>query len=83
MCRQGTAKVYRIAVRSELDDRYASAFEGMCMETREGLTILTGELKDQPHLFGVLDRLNGLGLELLSVEVLPKDATERDLGPKP
>ena len=80
---QGTAKVYRIVVRSELDDRYAAAFEGMRMETREGRTILTGELKDQPHLFGVLERLNGLGLELLSVEVLPKDVTERDLEPRP
>ena len=80
---QGTAKVYRIVVRSELDDRYAAAFEGMRMETREGRTILTGELKDQPHLFGVLERLNGLGLELLSVEVLPKDVTERDLEPEP
>jgi len=83
MRRQGTAKVYRIVVRSELDDRYAAAFEGMRMETREGQTILTGEVKDQPHLFGVLERLNGLGLELLSVEVLPKDVTERDLEPRP
>jgi hypothetical protein len=53
------------------------------METREGQTILTGEVKDQPHLFGILQRLNGLGLELLSVEVLPDDVTERDLEPKP
>jgi hypothetical protein len=83
MRRQGTAKVYRIVVRSELGDRYAAAFEGMRMETREGQTILTGEVKDQPHLFGVLERLNGLGLELLSVEVLPKDVTERDLEPRP
>jgi hypothetical protein len=63
--------VYRIVVRSELGERYAAAFEGMRMETRDGQTILTGEVKDQPHLFGILDRLNGLGLELLSVEALP------------
>jgi hypothetical protein len=44
------------------------------METRDGQTILTGELKDQPHLFGILDRINGLGLELLSVQALPEDA---------
>jgi len=36
--------------------------------------VLTGEVKDQPHLFGILQRLNGLGLELLSVQVLPEDA---------
>jgi hypothetical protein len=65
-----TGRVYRIVVRSELGERYAAAFEGMRMETKDGRTTLTGELKDQPHLFGVLDRLNGLGLELLSVEAL-------------
>jgi hypothetical protein len=58
-------------VRGELSERYAAGFEGMRMERREGQTILTGEVKDQPHLFGILQRLNGLGLELLSVETLP------------
>jgi len=67
---QGTAKVYRIVVRSELGERYASAFEGMSMEGRGGRTILTGEVRDQPQLFGILDRLYGLGLELLSVRII-------------
>jgi hypothetical protein len=80
---KGTGKVYRIVVRSELGEKYACAFEGMRMETEEGQTILSGEVKDQPHLFGILERLNGLGLELLSVEALPEEATERDLEPKP
>jgi len=71
---KGTGKLYRIVVRSELGDRFASAFEGMRMETREGQTILTGEIKDQPHLFGVLQRINGLGLELLSVQAVSEDA---------
>jgi hypothetical protein len=66
--------VYRIMARSELSDRYASVFEGMHMETEDGRTILTGEVKDQPHLFVILQRLNGLGLELVSVEVLSEDA---------
>jgi len=83
MSKKGKSKVYRIVARSELGDRYASAFEGMRMEAREGQMILTGEVKDQPHLFGILERINGLGLELLSVEALPEEATERDLEPKP
>jgi hypothetical protein len=81
---KGTGKLYRIVVRSELGDRYASAFEGMRMESKDGRTILTGELKDQPHLFGVLDRLNGLGLELLSVQAMPDEdhsSSERDREP--
>jgi hypothetical protein len=58
-------------VRSELSERYAAAFEGMKMETKDGQTILIGEIIDQPHLYGILHRINGLGLELLSVEALP------------
>ena len=71
MMRKGT--VYRIVMRSELSDKYAVAFEGMEMETKNGDTILTGKIIDQPHLFGILDRINGLGLELLSVQALRND----------
>jgi len=74
MTGKGTRKVYRIVARSELSERYAAAFEGMKMETRDGQTILTGEIIDQPHLFGILDRLNGLGLELLSVQTFSEEA---------
>jgi hypothetical protein len=69
-----TGTVYRIVVRSELNGRYAVAFEGMEMEARDGVTVLTGKIIDQPQLFGILDRINGLGLKLLSVEALPEDA---------
>jgi hypothetical protein len=74
MRKKGRGKVYRIVARSELGDRYASAFEGMRMEAEHGRTILVGEVVDQPHLFGILDRIHGLGLELLSVEALSEDA---------
>ena len=74
MMRRRTGTVYRIVVRSELNDRYAVAFEGMEMETKDGYTVLTGKIIDQPHLYGILERINGLGLELLSVEALPDDA---------
>jgi hypothetical protein len=74
MMRKGVGTVYRIVVRRELSDRYAIAFDGMEMETKNGDTLLTGEVIDQPHLYGILDRINGLGLKLLSVQALPEDA---------
>ena len=86
MMGEGTGTVYRIVVRSELSDRYAVAFEVMKMETKDGETILTGEVIDQPHLFGILDRIKGSGLELLSVRALPEDthpSAERNGEPKP
>ena len=67
----GTQRVYRIVVRGELSERYATAFEGMDMQTKTGLTVLTGEV-NQPHLHGIFERINGLGLELLSVESCPQ-----------
>jgi hypothetical protein len=74
MMHKDTGTVYRIVVLSELSNRYAVAFEGMQMETKHGETILTGEVIDQPHLYGILGRINGLGLKLVSVQALPEDA---------
>ena len=71
MKRKGTRTVYRIVVRSELGETYAVAFDGMEMEARDGDTVLTGRIIDQPQLYGMLERINGLGLELLSVEAMP------------
>ncbi len=80
MMRRGTGKVYRIVVRSELGHTYAVAFEGMEMEARDGDTVLTGKIIDQPHLYGILERINGMGLELLSVQALSEDTYPRAEG---
>jgi hypothetical protein len=69
--RKAMGTVYRIVVRDELSSRFAVAFEGMEMERKGGQTVLTGEVIDQPHLHGILDRIGGLGLKLVSVESLP------------
>jgi len=44
----------------------------MEMETKYGQTVLTGEVKGQPHLHGILDRIGALGLKLISVESSPE-----------
>jgi hypothetical protein len=79
---QGAGKTYRIVVRSELSERYSVAFEEMEIETNSGLTVLTGEIMDQPQLYAILDRLSGMGLELLSVQRLP-EGTQEDAGSSP
>jgi hypothetical protein len=63
--------VYRIEVYGELSERFAPAFEGMKMEAKSGRTILMGEVVDQPHLHGILQRINTMGLELICVESRP------------
>ena len=69
----GTPMVYKIVVRGELSERYAMAFEGMVMEINNGQTVLTGEVKDQSHLHGFLERIGASGLELVSVENLSEN----------
>ena len=76
----GSSKmVYRIVVRGELSERYAAAFEGMEMEAESGRTILTGEIIDEPHLHGILDRIGSLGLRLLSVESFPTETSRQQV----
>lgn len=62
------ARRYRVLVRGTLSERFASAFEGMTVETEGGMTALVGEIHDQPQLFGILDRLRDFGLELAGIE---------------
>lgn len=59
---------YRIVVRGRLSDRFGSAFAGMALQPEDGTTALVGPISDQSHLFGVLESLRSLGLELIRVE---------------
>ena len=61
---------YRISVRGRLTERLGAAFEGMALEPGNGQTALVGDIRDQSHLYGVLDRVRNLGLELVSVEAV-------------
>ena len=74
----GTRKVYRFVMGAELSARYATAFEGMEMETRCGDTVLTGENVDEPHPYGILARISPLGLELLSVGSFPGEPYDNE-----
>jgi hypothetical protein len=57
---------YEITVRGQLRDALMPAFGGLTATNRAGHTVLHGEL-DQSALFGVLDQIASLGLDLLDV----------------
>lgn len=63
----------RITVRGHLSDRLATAFDGMALVRRAGVTELAGALTDQAELHGLLGRIRDLGLELESVRVLHEE----------
>jgi len=61
-------RFYRITVRGVLTDRLAAAFEPLVLVGADGLTVVSGVCADSAALYGVLDRMRDLGLELLGVE---------------
>jgi hypothetical protein len=60
--------MYQICVRGRLTERMAAALEGMTLHAGTIDTVFTGEIKDQSQLYGLLNRLLDLGLELISVQ---------------
>lgn len=60
---------YRVIVCGRLSALCCGAFEDLCVEPDGANTGLTGEL-DQAALYGVLDRIQALGLELMALNRL-------------
>jgi hypothetical protein len=58
---------YQVRVRGRLSTTLLGAFPELHAQVRGTETVLTGQLPDQAALFGVLDRVEALGLELLEV----------------
>jgi hypothetical protein len=59
---------YRIVVRGEFHSRLGHLFAPMQAERGGGDTVLTGYVIDQAQLHGLIQRIEELGLELVSVE---------------
>jgi hypothetical protein len=61
---------YRIVVRGRLSRAFSSVFEGISVERLPGATALEADIADQAQLYGMLERLRNLGIELVSVNAL-------------
>ena len=67
----GVVTTYQIILEGELSDRFAATFPGMRLECGDGETSLTGEIRDQAHLQGMLAQVADLGLSLRSFGPVP------------
>jgi len=68
---QGGPRVYQICVEGCLGEDWAEWFDGLVMTTDgQGRTTLSGPIRDQAALHGLLARLRDLGLPLVSVNCL-------------
>ena len=61
---------YRLVIKGRMSERMAFAFDGLQVEAGAGETALTGAFVDQAQLYGVIDRLRDLGIELVSVNAV-------------
>ena len=67
--RKGEQVIYRIRVGGVIDARWSEWFCGMAIGPQaDGNTLLTGPVRDQAALHGLLVKIRDLGLPLLSVE---------------
>ena len=74
MNRAGGSNLYEFHVRGELSERILAAFGDLQATKREGETVLIGQVPDQAALFGVLDRIESLGIQLIEVRRAKPDS---------
>ncbi len=68
---------YRIVVKGRIDDLWAESLGGLHIRFQshggeDGVTTLSGQIKDQTELIGVLYSVYELHLPILLVELAPK-----------
>jgi hypothetical protein len=62
-----TVRDYEIRIRGEFGRRQSIAFEDLNVSVSAGHTLLSGRLPDQAALYGVIRRLEDLGLEIVDI----------------
>ncbi len=74
------ATIYYLRIRGQLDAQWEDWFAGLNITPQEnGDTLLSGALRDQAELFGLLKKVRDLGMPLLSVNCVepgPPDAPD-------
>ena len=64
---------YRIQVQGRLPEGVAREFPAMTVRAGQRLTTVCGPLPDTAALYGLISRLEALGLALVTVRSLPDD----------
>jgi hypothetical protein len=57
----------KIMVQGHLDKKWEDCFEGMEICYEGANTIITGNLKDEAHMHGILNQISDLNLKLVSI----------------
>lgn len=62
------SKFYQIRIEGHMDEIRASGLAGLTLSLLpDGQTLISGKIKDQAELFGILIRIRDMGIPLISV----------------
>jgi hypothetical protein len=64
---------YEFRVRGRLTEAVLPAFEGFAARVEPVETVLSGPVRDQAALHGVIERIGALGLDLIEVRQVPSE----------
>jgi hypothetical protein len=68
-----------IVVKSHLDMDWSEWFEGLTITHNDkGETILSGQIRDQAVLYGIIAKARDLGLFLISVKYIVGESTKEN-----
>ena len=70
---------YEIRIKGRLSDSLLATFEGLTATVQPVETVLYGPVQDQAALYGLLDRIQSLGLELVEIRFQPNPSTNRQI----
>jgi hypothetical protein len=67
---------YEIRVKGHLGTRWSAWFDGLAITAdTDGTTVISGPVVDQAALHGLLQKLRDVGIPLVSLQQLPRNAT--------
>ncbi len=75
-------RFYEICIEGKLDSSWAEWFEGLDLkDCGEKCTVLFGRIPDQAALLGILNKLCGLNIPVVSVNEVDEQKGERKASP--
>ncbi|HEY8687521.1 MAG TPA: hypothetical protein VIO57_18115 [Chloroflexota bacterium] len=73
-----TATYYQIRLACQIDPAWSERLDGLTItQSEDGTSMLSGYIRDQSELHGVLARIRDLALPLISVNPVEPDAAVR------
>jgi len=69
--------IYEIRLKGEITSTWTSWFSDFEISCEQGITLLTGPIPDQAALHGMLMKIQNLGLQILSVNVVHQNNDDK------